>query len=158
MPSQQLTIRAAGAEDVDQLVRLINAAFVVERFFIDRDRTDAEGVRTLMATGAFLVGADETDRLVACVYVERRGARGYLGVLSVDPERQGRGFGRALAEAAEEYCKAGGCTAMDIRVVNLRQELPPFYRRLGYGEYGTAPFEDPRATRPCHFILMSREL
>jgi hypothetical protein len=43
--------------------------------------------------------------------------------------------------------------------VDLRTELPPFYRRLGYEQTGTAPFSDPeKATRPCHFILMSKAL
>jgi hypothetical protein len=48
---------------------------------------------------------------------------------------------------------------VDISVVDLRTELPPFYRRLGYVETGTAPFPDPaKAKRPCHFILMSKPL
>jgi hypothetical protein len=47
---------------------------------------------------------------------------------------------------------------VDIRVVNLRTELPPFYRRLGYVEQRTEPFTDPRAHRPCHFICMSKTL
>jgi hypothetical protein len=47
---------------------------------------------------------------------------------------------------------------MDLSVVNLRTELPRFYDRLGYTETGTAPFTDPRATRPCHFVLMSKRL
>ena len=53
---------------------------------------------------------------------------------------------------------AGGCGAMDIRVVNLRTELPPFYRRLGYAEAGTEPVEEPRALQPFHFIVMSKVL
>jgi hypothetical protein len=40
--------------------------------------------------------------------------------------------------------------------VNLRAELPPLYRRLGYMESGTAPFEDDALTRPCHFVMMSK--
>jgi len=48
---------------------------------------------------------------------------------------------------------------VDITVVDLRTELPPFYHRLGYVETGTAPFPSTgRATRPCHFILMSKRL
>jgi hypothetical protein len=54
--------------------------------------------------------------------------------------------------------RTAGCRAVDIRVVNLRTELPPIYRRLGYLETGIQPFEDPRASQPCHFILMSKPL
>lgn len=63
-----------------------------------------------------------------------------------------------MVEAAEQHARAAGCAAMDISVVNLRAELPPFYHRLGYRETGTAPFTDQRATQPCHFVLMSKSL
>jgi hypothetical protein len=47
---------------------------------------------------------------------------------------------------------------MDIRVVNLRTELPPFYTKLGYASSGTEAAEDPRATQPFYFIRMSKPL
>jgi GNAT superfamily N-acetyltransferase len=80
-------------------------------------------------------------------------------MLSVDPSQQGSGLGRALVEAAEDHCRASGCTVMDIDVVNLREELPAFYARLGYVETGTAPFPDPQKLKmPAHFILYSKPL
>jgi hypothetical protein len=46
---------------------------------------------------------------------------------------------------------------MDLRIVNLRADLPPFYRRLGYVETGTEPFAaDAKPSQPCHFIKMSK--
>ena len=87
------------------------------------------------------------------------GTIGYFGLIAVQPAQHGRGVGRTLVEAAEARLLGAGCRAVDIRVVDLRTELPPFYRRLGYVETGTAPFSDPqKATRPCHFILMSKTL
>jgi hypothetical protein len=48
---------------------------------------------------------------------------------------------------------------MGLRVVNIREELAPWYRRLGYRETGaTAPFDDPRLKRPCHFVEMEKPL
>jgi GNAT superfamily N-acetyltransferase len=151
-------LRWAQADDVENLVRLINAAFVVERFFLERDRINPEKVRMLMVTGKFLL-AEDAAGLAGCVYIELRGARSYLGLLSVDPERQRSGVGRRLMAAAEDHCRSAGSRAMDLRVVNLRAELPPFYRRLGYAETGTAPFAaDAQPSRPCHFIEMSKRL
>ena len=151
-------VRVAAAEEAEALAALINAAFLVERFFVEGDRTSPAGVRALMAKGAFLA-ADREGALAACVYVEERGARGYFGLLAVDPARKGTGLGRALVLAAEDFLRERGCEAADIHVVDLRTELPPFYRRLGYAETGTAPFpSDGRATRPCHFIRMSKPL
>jgi len=48
------------------------------------------------------------------VYVEIRGDRLYIGMVSVDPGRQGRGLGRALMAAAESYGRAAGCRVADI--------------------------------------------
>jgi GNAT superfamily N-acetyltransferase len=147
----------AAAEDVPDLVRVINAAYEVEKFFVSGDRTDVETVRRLMTRGAFVVTRDEGG-LTGCVYVELRGTRGYFGMLSVAPSRQSMGLGRRLVDEAETYAREHGCTAMDIRVVNLRTELMPFYLKVGYVERGTEPVDDPRALQPFHFILMSKPL
>jgi hypothetical protein len=48
---------------------------------------------------------------------------------------------------------------MDLSVVNLRTELLPWYRRLGYETCGTEPFPDPgKLKQPAHFVLMTRHL
>jgi GNAT superfamily N-acetyltransferase len=150
--------RISTPADIPAITSLINRAYVVERFFKVGDRTDEEGVRGLQAKGTFLV-LEREDAPIGCVYVELRGARGYIGLLSVDPDRQGTGAGRVLMAAAEAYCLAHGARDVDLRVVNLREELPPFYQRFGYVECGTEPFSDPEeATRPCHFIVMTKSL
>ena len=63
-----------------------------------------------------------------------------------------------MMAAAEQYCRAAGCRAVDIKIVNLRTELPGFYRTLGYTDCGTMPFEDAKLTKPAHFMLMTKEL
>jgi len=156
--SDTLHIRAADVADVAALVRLINSAFCVEQPFIEGDRTDAEGVRSYMAKGKFLV-AENSSGLTACVYVELRGDRGYLGLLGVDPSCQGTGLGRKMMDAAENYFRKAGCRAIDLRVISARTPLPAFYRHLGYHETGTAPFApDVPVKIPCHYILMSKTL
>ena len=150
-------IRRAITEDVGVLFALINRAYEVEKFFVEGDRVSHAKVVELLSQGVFLIGEDAGAQ-AACVYVEIAGNRGYFGLLAVDPGRQGHGWGRTMVEAAEQHARAAGCVAMDISVVNLRAELPPFYHRLGYTETGTAPFTDQRATQPCHFVLMSKPL
>jgi N-acetylglutamate synthase-like GNAT family acetyltransferase len=149
-------VRPATDEDAPALVRLINAAYAVEKFFVDADRVDLSLVRAHLGTGEFLVTEIEGE-LAACVYLERRRDRAYLGLLSVDPRWQRMGLGARLVGAAEERMRAFGCRTMDLRIVNLREELPPFYRRLGYSETGSAPFTAGVETRlSCHFIEMSK--
>jgi ribosomal protein S18 acetylase RimI-like enzyme len=153
-------VRTAGVRDPGRIARLVNTAFQVEAFFKIGDRTSEDEIRALMATGEFLVIDDEPrDSLAACVFTSIEGTRGYFGMLSVDPSRQGRGLGRALIDAAESRARARGCDHMDIHVVNLRTELVPLYRRFGYVEAGELPFPDTeRASVPCHFIVMRKTL
>ena len=138
---------------------MINAAFgSAERFFVEGDRIDAETVRGLFSKGKFLLAEDGAG-LAGCVYVEVRGERGYLGLLSVEPARQRAGLGRRLTKTAEDTLRDAGCRAVDLAVVNLRAELVPFYRRLGYKETGTGPFPPEKRTKlPCHFVTMSKGL
>jgi ribosomal protein S18 acetylase RimI-like enzyme len=155
---ERTQIRPALPADAESLVCLINAAFRVEQPFIEGERINAEGVRSYMAKGKFLVAGNSAG-LVACVYVELRGDRGYLGLLGVDPLRQGTGLGRKMMDAAENYFREAGCGAVDLRVISARTPLPAFYRHLGYLEIGTAPFApDVPVKVPCHYILMSKTL
>lgn len=147
----------AKVEDAEAVAAVINAAFRVERFFIEGDRTDPGKVRGMLQKGDFLVAED--GGMAGAIYVELRGERAYFGLLAVDPTRQGSGLGRKLVEAAEEHARGAGCGVMDLRIVNLRAELPGFYRRLGYVQTGTEAFHaDVESKLPCHFIVMSKPL
>ena len=149
-----MDIRRAEPSDAPTLVIIINGAFRVERFFIEGDRIDIDQVRELLGKGEFLIAED-----TGCVYVEPRGTRCYLGLLSVNPAVQGTGLGRKLLTAAEQRARELCCEFIDIRVVNLREELPPFYRRLGYVECGTSEFTPGVPTlMPCHFLHMFKPL
>jgi len=155
-------VRTAGEGDIPALARLINAAYRVEAFFIRGDRTSEAEIRAQHADSraAFLViDGRAPGNLAGAVYVELRGDRGYFGLLSVDPGRQGEGLGRVLVEAAEAHCRAAGCRALDITVVNLRTELPPFYARFGFRPTGTARFPaEQKLLQPIHLVLMSKPL
>ncbi len=151
--------RIAVPADARAVAALISLAYRVEDFFKIGDRTDAQGVLARMTKGLFLLLEDAADTLAGCVYVEIRGDIGYFGMLSVDPARQGQGLGARLIAAAEDHCRTAGCSDMEIEVVNLRTELPPFYCRFGYVESGTRPFFDQEFARlPCHLIVMTKSL
>ena len=160
--ARAIKVRTAGLVDAGEITRVINSAFrLAEGFFIDGDRINLEEVVKLFSTGTILLAETDGD-VVGCVYVEPRNsqlARSYLGLLSVDPGQQQSGLGSLLMGAAEDYCRRAGSQYMDIRVVNLRNELPAFYRKRGYIETGTSPFPPDIETKvPCHFIEMSKAL
>jgi predicted N-acetyltransferase YhbS len=112
----------------------------------------------MVEKGKFLL-AEDSDGLSGCVYLELRGERAYFGLLAVDPARQRKGLGRSLVRDAEDAARGAGCHIMDIQIVNLRAELPPFYRELGYVAAGTAAFPAELVTKEkCYFIIMSKPL
>jgi GNAT superfamily N-acetyltransferase len=154
-----MNTRLAIPADAEALAALISLAYRVEDFFKIGDRTDAAEVREKMKSGVFILLEDADRAIAGSVYVAAHGGIGYFGMLSIDPPRQGRGLGARLIAEAEDYCRRARCTEMELEVVNLRIELPPFYRRFGYVERGTRPFTDTeRASQPCHFIVMSKPL
>lgn len=152
-------IRLAAVQYADAIARVINEAFrIPESLFIDGDRTNSEEVRAMLDTGAFLLTGDASG-LLCWVHVEIRGNRGYFGLLAVEPPAQHNGLGRTLVARAEHHARQAGCPFMDLSIVNLRTELPPFYRRLGYVETGMEPFPaDVKPKLPCHFVKMSKHL
>ncbi len=155
----KVRIRPASDEDVPGLTRLINAAFVVEQVVFDGDRVDDLGVRAYMSGGTFLV-AEDSGGLAGCVYIEVRDNRSYLGLLSVQPARQGTGLGPQLVAAAETLARESGSRVMDLRVISARgEQLLPFYARRGYEVVCTEPFPANLVTKvPSHYILMSKPL
>lgn len=154
--------RDATVDDADELVRVINLAYRVEDFFIHGDRTDRGDVLARLSrpgAGFLVTEAGAPGRLAAAVYLELRGTIGYFGLLSVDPAAQRRGHARRLIAAVEARCAAHGCTSVEIDVVDLRTELPPFYAALGYRPAGTAPFKDAhKLKRPATMVVMRKPL
>jgi GNAT superfamily N-acetyltransferase len=149
----------ASAVDDAAIITVTNAAFAIETF-LEETRTDEERLAAMKQKGFFLVAEDDR-KIVASVYLEIRGVRGYFGMLAVDPSQQGKNLGRLMVEAAEDHCRQRGCTAMDLTVLSLRPELPPFYHKLGYVEIGTEEFHPSRPLKDgieCHCIVMSKAL
>ena len=90
---------------------------------------------------------------------------GYLGMLTVDPERQAGGLGRELLEAGEAWARDRfGARAMEMTVIARRRELIAWYERRGYaltGETRPFPMDDPRfglPREPWFFVVLRKRL
>jgi predicted N-acetyltransferase YhbS len=151
------TLREAQPADAESIAALVNRAFLAESWFKTAERTHAAQVRELLSKGTFLL-LDDGARLLGCVYLEPRGERVYLGMLSVEQDVQGSGIGRRMMREAEEFARRAGHVAIDLRIVHVREELPPYYRKLGYVESGTEPAPNFPSSIPIHFVLMSKSL
>jgi ribosomal protein S18 acetylase RimI-like enzyme len=155
-----VTLREATEPDLAEMMEVVNAAFEEEAFFVSSPRTYPAQLAEQFRSGHFLL-AHQSAQLLASVYYELRGERGYIGMLAVRPGRQRSGLGRAMMHAVEQILRGFGCRIAEICVVSVRTALPPFYRRLGYREAGTEePHEDLRRklTMPVQLIKMEKQL
>lgn len=153
-------IRTARLSEAETISDLVNLAYEVENFFKVGPRTDPAEVASLIERQRFFI-AESEGAVVGCVQLSVDGARGHFGMLSVHPEAQGQGVATSLVRHLIEFCAVRGCQHLDLEYVNLREELPAFYRRFGFVETGSQPWpadELHRISRPAHFVTMSREL
>lgn len=158
--SAGIIIREATERDTIEMVEVVNAAFEEEAFFVSAPRTHPAQMADHFRSGHFLV-AYMGRQLVASVYYEPRGERGYIGMLAVRPGQQRRGLGGAMMRAAEGVLCGLGCSFAEIAVVNIRTALLEVYRKLGYVECGVAePPEEllRKLTMPVTLIKMEKPL
>jgi ribosomal protein S18 acetylase RimI-like enzyme len=173
----ELTIRDATPADIPALHRLIESAYrgdsarrgwSSEADLLAGQRTDHEDLADILAgpRQAILMAHDQGD-LRGCVMIEGRDQGvGYFGMLSVVPELQSGGVGRALVRAAEAALIARyGVRRVEISVFPQRETLIAWYERLAYELTGaTLPFDydNPRLGIPLrddlHFVVMAKSL
>ena len=96
-------------------------------------------VRSHYASGEWeFIGLQVEGQVVGCAYLRVTGMDAYLGLLSVLPRRQGRGFGSELLAECERFAHEDlGCHRLCISVITShRPDLTAFYERRGFERTG----------------------
>ena len=173
----EFVFRSATTDDIARLQPFVHAAYrgdsarrgwTHEADLLDGQRIDAEALSAMIDDPDHVVLLAEDDGgLVGCVQVNgKSNGLAYLGMLSVDPERQGGGIGRRLIAAAEAEARSTfKATRMEMTVIVQRTELIAWYVRCGYqptGETRPFPATDPRFGLPRRddlaFAVLARDL
>ncbi|QHS56180.1 GNAT family N-acetyltransferase [Mucilaginibacter sp. 14171R-50] len=140
-------IKMATLADAPELATLINAAYrgesskkgwTTEADLIGGQRIDQEGVVEQLndPDAVILKNTNEDSRITGCVYLQKRGQKIYLGMLTVSPALQANGLGRQLLTAAEDYALSINCRTIEMTVITTRTELLDWYERRGYSKTG----------------------
>jgi ribosomal protein S18 acetylase RimI-like enzyme len=83
------------------------------------------------ANATILVGRAD-NAIMATAMVGHDGHRGWVYYVAVDPNCQGRDFGRTVMTAAEDWLRQQGVTKAMLMVRPDNTEVQAFYDRLGY--------------------------
>lgn len=149
-----LSFRIGEAGDAERVAAFVNAAYrgesslqgwTTEAILLGGQRTDAELVDALITQpNSCILLAEIDQQLMGCIHLERHGQHAHLGMLSVFPQHQNQGIGKALMHAAETYAQEyWQATTTTMSVITVRHELIAFYERHGYQRTGRhLPFPD----------------
>ncbi len=80
-----------------------------------------------------LIGRD-AGVIVATAMVGHDGHRGWVYYVAVDPNRQGKGLGRTMMAAVEDWLRAAGVPKLQLLVRRENAKASAFYQTLGYEE------------------------
>ncbi|WP_417620738.1 GNAT family N-acetyltransferase [Parasphingorhabdus sp.] len=125
-----------------------------EADLLDGQRTDPEALREIiLADNQVILLARDEENIAGCVQLTRLVNRlAYLGLLTVDPDRQASGLGRQLLVQSERFVREQWqAAAIEMTVIRQRTDLIAYYERRGYmrtGEHRPFPHGDPRFGLP----------
>lgn len=149
-------IRAATIADLSALHRVIERAYrgdsarlgwTHEADLLSGTRTDPAELAAIVDDPAqVLLLLLENGSPLGCVNVaDKGGGLAYLGLLCIEPTRQGDGLGRQLMAGAEAHARDSfGCHTIEMTVIEQRRELMAYYQRRGWHITGERrPFPVP---------------
>ena len=82
----------------------------------------------------------ENGAIVATAMVGHDGHRGWVYYVASDPNRRGKGYGRAIMNAAEDWLRAAGMPKLQLLIRRENAGVAAFYQSLGYEEAQTVVF------------------
>ena len=169
--------------ELDAIAALVNSAYrghsaktgwAHESDYIDGQRTSAADLAVELSDASppslLVLRGEAGGEILACVMIERiveAGGRvvGYIGMLTVKPDLQAGGVGRALLQASEDFARGFGAVVARMTVVSIRDTLIAWYERRGYrltGERRPFPYDDARfgvpRVRGLEFVVLEKGL
>ncbi len=168
-------ISVAGIDDAPNITALLNISYRGEAskqgwtteaaLIAGQTRADENMVQNVMQrTGSvFLKFTDDANKIIACVNLEQKEQKIYLGMFSVLPQLQGAGIGKLMLKASEEYALQKNCFSIYMSVISLRTELIDWYKRHGYHDTGErVPFEEDGITgrhlKKLEFMILEKSI
>ena len=85
-------------------------------------------------TNATVLIGRNGSAIVATAMVGHDGHRGWVYYVASDPEHRGKGHGRTIMNAAEDWLRQTGIEKLQLMVRPDNTKVQAFYQSIGYGE------------------------
>jgi len=169
-----MNISKATLNDVAELTALVNTAYrgkesmkgwATEAHILDGQRVDPDMMTGYLndTNATILKYTNDANEIEACVYLEKKDPKLYLGMLSVLPHLQAKGIGRQLLEVSEQLARELNCGTMVMTVISSRKQLIEWYQRRGYNFTGEVlPFHADTKfgipKMPIELVVLEKEV
>ncbi|KAI8897653.1 GCN5-like N-acetyltransferase [Globomyces pollinis-pini] len=140
----EIILEPACQENSQEIVDLVNQCYrgktatgwTSEIDILEGDRITKQHLLNQLLNDQYtiLVVKNESNRIIACVCLEKKDLETvYLGMISVSPLVQGKGFGSSFLESIENWVIHNwNIRNFTMTVINQRKELIEWYLRRGY--------------------------
>ena len=143
MPTR-IKITQASADDAEEIRDLINLAYRGKRGWtretniVAGERASINDVMSLLKNNdTYMIIATKCNNIVACVCIESKEGKFYIGSFAVSPDLQNNGIGKEILRFSEEFAvNELGASELLMVVISQRKELIEFYERRGYKRTG----------------------
>jgi GNAT superfamily N-acetyltransferase len=180
-----MELQTASLESVSDLIELVNSAFrgdssregwTTEADLLGGQRIDRQMLTEMIENPRIrlLLVRSEVGTLRACLYLEKLSSvsssassgTALIGMITVRPGEQGKGLGRQILAAAEEWARDNwNIESLEMTVIRQREELIQWYLRRGYAltaerkpfPYGQAQFGEPLRT-DLEFVVLRKSI
>ena len=161
--------------DVEKINQLVNSAYrgessrrgwTTEADLLDGARVVPEAIISLIEKpgSVILLFRDDRQEILGCVNLQEKEGLLYFGMFAVDPQSQGRGIGRELLFAAEDFARSRGIRVIQMTVISVRDELIAWYKKYGFQDTGLRePFPPPHPDSgiprsPLEFMVLEKSI
>ena len=134
MASDEMMVRPATRADVEQITRLVNAAYAKHLDRMEKPPAPmlADYTALIAHREVYVVAAGA--EIAGLLVMEPQDQALFIENLAIDPAFQGQGLGRWLMTFAEQQARQRGMREVRLYTNEVMVENLAFYRRLGFEE------------------------
>ncbi len=135
---EETTVRRAKAGDIKTIQEQVTRAYTK---YIDRIGKPpapmlADYARLLQSHQIYVLCLDDPNTIAGSIVLDLPDDSSSVSInnLVVDPQQQGRGFGKALMQCAEDVARQNSRTFLELYTNVKMYENVPLYARMGFKE------------------------